>query len=148
MHAYIFFIQTQDSRDMLVSGIKSANTGSVFSLTDSHPSDKMSNHDGSLACSAANSDQCWSMKTKQNTHNFVHNNKSTYHGEKSQCSFHGLFSHQGALALRGICGWKWNFMRSIMSRTVNNGLLTCIDMLTTQRMARLFRGLLQIDTLA
>lgn len=31
-----------------------------------------------------------------------------------------------------ICGWKWNFIRSIMSGSVNNELLTCTDMLTSQ----------------
>lgn len=44
-------------------------------------------------------------------------------------------------------GWKWNFIRSIMSGTINNDLLTCIDMLTTRRMACLSIVLLQINTL-
>lgn len=46
-----------------------------------------------------------------------------------------------------LCGWKWNFERSLMSQNADNDLLTFIDMLTSQRMACLSRGLLPINTL-
>lgn len=43
----------------------------------------------------------------------------------------------------GFCGW--NNVRLEMSGTVDNDLLTCIDMLTTWRMLCLFKGLQRID---
>lgn len=60
------------------------------------------------------------------------------------CVNHSAWSQRGS---RELCGWKWNFERSLMSQNADNDLLTFIDMLTTQRMACLSRGLLPINTL-